>query len=270
MPFSFKPTQAEQNVKADVAEATTVPVNAPAPVPVPVFSTNTNRIQVPPSPIGGMPLNEREEPEKISFFRIILYVILGILVFLAIALFGYQRYLISSIDTQKKNLDDKDSTVGSINLEQMRSLSNRIKVVSQILNEHTSVNTALILLERSVENPITYKSFELTKSTLNKNYDLKITGTAPSYRSIAQQIDILNSEEFKKDYISNIDYDNPSLDVATGKINFSLKMAVLIQGKLPENVFPKSKELSNIGETGTTTIPNGTSTEMIKASTTPN
>jgi len=265
MPFSFKPTQAEPNVKAEAE----VKVATPATVTVPVFSTNANRIQVPPSPIGGMPLNEREETPKISFFRILLYVILGILVFTAVALFGYQRYLISSIDSQKKDLDEKDNTVGSINLEQMRSLSNRIKVVSQILNEHTSVNTAFIILEKSIENPITYKSFELTKNILTKNYDLKITGTAPSYKSIAQQIDTFDRDEFK-DYISAIDYDNPSLDTASGRINFSLKMTVLILGKLPENVLPKSKEIVDIPKTGTTTIPNATSSVPIKASTTPN
>ena len=60
------------------------------------------------------------------------------------------------------------------------------------------------------------------------------------------------------------------MDTASGRINFSLKMAVLILGKLPEDSFPKSKEIVDVETTGTTTIPNATSSVPIKASTTPN
>lgn len=290
MPFSFKPTQVGEVAQAEPiippsapisttnippktnefvqnANGNQIPISNKTTNPVPTFATQ-NRIVVPVQ-LGAMPLTDRNESDKISIFRIILYVILGAFIFSAIILFSYQRYLISNIDTQKKNLDEKDNIISSIDLEQMRDFSNRIKVVSQVLNEHTSVNTAFIILEKSIENQITYKSFELTKNIINKNYDLKITGISPSYRTLAQQIDVFNSSEFKKDYISNVDYDNPTLD-SFGKINFTIKLAVLILGKLPENVFPKPKEVSDIIETGTTTAQKATSTEMIKASTTPN
>lgn len=277
MPFSFKPTQSGENIQTEKTETSSIPlINTKA---------DANAIQ-PIMPLGTMNLGDRIEKMKIGWFQLILYMILGFLIFLAVVLFGYRQYLISKIDGQKKVLEDQDKTLGEMNLEQIKALSNRIKVVSQTLNEHTSVSTAFRILEKSIENPVTYKGFELTKNNINKNYDLKVFAVAPSYRSIAQQIDTFYSDEYKKDYVPAISYDNISLD-NSGEINFTLKMAFLIQGKLPENVL-STETTPTIPETGilipvatstpvtsfaSSTVVNpltATSTRKITASTTPN
>lgn len=275
MPFSFKPTQVGQVGQAEpiipesapistsqmdettssgnIKETPSTPSN-----PVPTFATQ-NRI-VAPIPLGSMPLTDREETKKIGIFQIVLYVIFGVMVLTTISLFGYQYYLNGSIADQKKILDDKDSSLVGIKLDEMRALSNRIKVVSQVLSEHTSVRAAFLILEKSIENPVTYKSFDLKKNPINKSYDLKVSAVAPSYKAVAQQLDTLNSNEFSKDYISSVSYDSLNLDL-TGKVNFNLIMNVLILGKLPESLFlnPKVAEIP-AATTATSTTQVSTST----------
>lgn len=286
MPFSFKPTQVGEVPQAEPIIPDSAPISTPEtkesapsasvnqstppnPNPVPTFATQ-NRI-VAPIPLGTMPLTERLETKKIGLFQIILYAIFGITLLTTVILFGYQFYLNSSIADQKKLLDDKDSSLVGIKLDEMRALSNRIKVVSQVLSEHASVSTAFLILEKSIENPITYKSFDLKKNAINKNYDLKINGLAPSYKAIAQQLDTLNSDEFSKDYISSVNYDSISLD-PSGKVTFNLIMVVNILGKLPESIFTVSKivDTTTIATTtpvvpsvATSTMQNSTSTNSI-------
>ena len=275
MPFSFKPTQVGQIGQVEPTIPEPAPISTPetsepvpsasvnqtissTPNPVPTFATQ-NRI-VAPIPLGSMPLTDRDETKKIGIFQIVLYVIFGIMVLTTVSLFGYQYYLNGSIADQKKILDDKDSSLVGIKLEEMRALSNRIKVVSQVLSEHTSVRTAFLILEKSIENPVTYKSFDLKKNSINKSYDLKVSAVAPSYKAVAQQLDTLNSNEFSKNYISSVSYDSLNLD-QTGKVNFNLLMNVLILGKLPESLFlnPKVVEVTAT-TTATSTLQVATST----------
>ncbi|MEI6810576.1 MAG: hypothetical protein WCK60_00825 [Candidatus Nomurabacteria bacterium] len=259
MPFSFKPIQ--------TGEVTSTNNNVVPSISSPSLNTQT------PTPIGGMPLNDRvEESHKIGPLQIILYVIFGITVLITAVLFGYRQYLLSQIDYKKAALIDQDKDIKTINLTDMRYLSNRIKIVSQVLNEHTSVRTAFLILEKSIENPVTYRSFDLKRNLLNKNYDLKVKAVAASYKAVAQQIDTLRSSEFSKDFITKVSYDGLNLD-SNGNVDFNLNMSVLILGKLPESVesiLTNSKGNDNTPMTVKDTPFVPTSPKSISASTTQN
>ncbi len=246
MSFSFKPTQAEGVAEGDQNGAS--PVSTPATIP-----------------LGGMPLGGRVDPNsKRSILQVLLYILFGALVLVTIVLFSYQRYLISRIDAQKNILDEEDKALGALNLEGMRALSNRMKVVNQVLNEHASVSSAFIILEKSIENPVTYTKFSLIKGDGNKGYELVLSATAPSYKAVAQQLDTLKSDEYKKDFIPSLTFDGLSLD-PSGRVNFNLKMPILIQGKLPELIFPSLETISEEPAPSTSS-----STEVVAASSTPN
>jgi hypothetical protein len=219
MSFSFKPNQAGGEAK-DNGNAFSVSSSAPGSIPV-----------------GSIPLGSRiDGSHEKSLFQITLFIVCGILVFLTIALFGYQRYLISRIASEKQVLDEEDKALGSLDLEGMRALSNRIKVVNQVLSEHVSVSTAFLILEKSIERPITYTKFTLAKNSAGKGYELQLNATAPSYKAVAQQLDTLRSDAYSKDYIPTVSYDGLAAD-PDGNITFSLKMPIKIEGKLPETVF---------------------------------
>ena len=218
MSFSFKPTQVGQDVQ--VANTPTASSSSPQAVP-----------------LGGMPLSGRSSGQgTMGVIQIALYIIFGIMILLTVGLFGYQRYLISRIDSQKQVLDEADKSLGNLNLEGMRALSNRMRVINQVLSEHASVSTAFLLLEKSIERPITYTKFTLVKNSNGKGYDLQLSAIAPSYKAIAQQLDTLKSETYSKDYIPTVSYDSLAVD-DKGNVTFNLKMPIRIEGKLPEAVF---------------------------------
>ena len=230
MSFSFKPPNVEGNSPESTGEVSSPA--APSQTPV---TTNPISIKSPTTAVGGMPLSDRMG-KGMHIVQIILFGILGVLVVATVTLFGYQRYLVSSIDSQKKVLDDEDASLASLNLDAMRSLSIRMKVVNQVLGEHASVSTAFAILEKSIENPVTYTRFSLGKSLTGGDYDLQLGAIAPSYKAVAQQLDTLKSDDYSKSFIPKLTYDGLSLDTS-GKVSFNLAMSLLIQGKLPELLF---------------------------------
>lgn len=246
MSFSFKPAQVGGEVQGDSANPSSVSTSSPI-------------------SLGSMPLSGRVDSESgKSIIQIVLYFIFGALIVVSVLLFAYQRYLISRIESQKQVLDEEDKALGALDLESMRALSNRMKVVSQVLNEHTSVSTAFLILEKSIENPVTYTKFSLTRNESAKGYDLQLGAIAPSYKAVAQQLDTLNSADYKKDFIPKFTYDGLTLSDG-GNVNFNLKMSVLIQGKLPESIFPSLTPANDTVPTET-----ASSSETVTSSTTPN
>jgi hypothetical protein len=218
MSFSFKPNQPQT-----ASAPSTVPASAPSPAPVA------------PIKLGGMPLEEG----GLHKGGITKFILIGIFIVLVIAtalLFAYQRYLVSRIESKKSVLAKADSELGKLNLDAMRSMSNRMKVVNNVLAEHASVNSAFLLLEESIEHPVTYTRFDLVRKEGPKGgYDLKLNAVASSYKAVAQQLDTLRSEKYSKTFVPSVKMDGLSLD-ATGKVVFNLQMPILIQGKLPEEI----------------------------------
>ncbi len=251
MSFSFKPT----NVGGEAQESvnTSSPVKSPASVP-----------------LGSMPLSYRADgTHEKSIFQIVLYVVFGVLILITVLLFAYQKYLVSRIDSQEQVLDETEKALGALDLEAMRSLSDRMKVVNQVLNEHVSVSSAFLILEKSIEHPVTYTKFSLIKGDGNKGYELQLGAIAPSYKAVAQQLDTLKSDAYKKDFIPKISFDALSLD-PNGKVNFNLKMAILIQGKLPESIFPSLSDSSIEATEATQDSQNLIGESGIVSTTTPN
>lgn len=224
MSFSFKPLQTGVSPQSDLVS--------------PNSGTSSIQSEV---PLGDMVFRNRgNEGSGVSLIQIILYLVFAITVIIAASLFGYRYYLISSIDVQKKALFKKDELLKSIDLDKMRSVSDRMKVVNQVLSEHSSVSTAFLILEKTINDSVTYKNFDLKKSSTGRGYDLKMGSVASSYKAVYQQLETFKNDEKIKSLVSDISYDGPTLD-STGNVNFGLKMNVLIQGKLPESVFIDKK-----------------------------
>lgn len=222
MPFSFKPNQ-----EAEGGDVT----------PPPVMSSPTAPSQgVSPTPFGSIPLAERVDPEKTGILELVLYGVFSIAVVVALLLAGYQYYLNSQVDSKRDALALYETKLGGLPLEDMRNVSDRIKVINQILQRHASVSTAFRVLEDSIEHPITYTRFSLNFNPTTKSYDLQVSAVAPNYRSIVQQLDTFNKSDTYKEFIPSVAYDGVNLDVMTGKVSVNFKMPIRIEGKLPETL----------------------------------
>lgn len=213
MPFTFKPEIA-QPVEGQSAPA--------------VSSFGNSQQQSTPT------VAQRTIGQEKSLVHTILFALCGFTIFVAVAMFGYHYYLTSQIESKKATLASYESQLGSLPLADMRALSNRIKIINQLVRQHPSTNVAFKIVEDSVENQVTYKSFSLRYADTAKSYALDLSGTAPNYKTVAQQIDTLNRKPYSN-YIQHVTLDGLSPD-ETGKIAFSTRMNIAIIGLLPEQL----------------------------------
>lgn len=215
MPFSFKP-----EVSQTAAPGTT-PAAPKASFVDASAATPTNMMA-------------REGSHRRGMIQTTLFIACVGSILIAIGLFAYSSYLNSQVDAKKATLASYESRLGSLPLEDMRRLSNRINIINQLIQQHPSTNVAFRIIEDSVENQVTYKGFELRYNDQGKNYFLQLRAVAPDYKSVAQQIDTFNRKPYTT-YIQNVSVEGLQLD-DTGKVGFTLKMPIAITGLLPENI----------------------------------
>lgn len=213
MPFSFKP-----EITSTTPDGQAPSAGAPA-----AFGNNSS-----------VNYAEREPSQSRSFLQLVLMGVLAVMVIAAIGLFGYSSYLSTQIESKKAALASYESRLGTLPLEDMRKMSNRIKLINQLVKEHPSANVAFRIIEDSVENPVTYDRLDLHYSETTKSYQLQLGGVSPNYKTIAQQIDTLNRKPYTT-YIQNIVVDGLHPD-DTGKVGFTLRMKIAIEGLLPEGL----------------------------------
>jgi hypothetical protein len=216
MSFTFKP---------EVADASQAQPQAP-----PVFG---NAVTLAPN-VPSMGLMQRNPGENRSYFQLFLFAALGISALWALGSAGYLYYLKTQIDSKKEELAGYESELGTLPLEDMRNMSNRLKIINQLVKQHPSANVAFKLIEDSVENSITYNKFDLRYSPVNRAYEVALGGIAPDYKSVVQQIDTLQRDPYSN-YISRVDLNGITLD-EKGNINFGIRMGVGIIGLLPDQV----------------------------------
>lgn len=199
----------------------------------PAISPNGNGSEGSPLSFGGTSdLMARAKEGGASLIQIALYIVFGIACVLSLVLFGYRYYLNSNIEKAQAEMTAKEQELSKFNIQEMSSLSSRIKIVGQLIKEHPYANAAFRIIENSIENPIVYKSFNLTSD--KNSYTLVIQAQSPDYKSIAQQVDTLKSLPYAS-YITEVKVGGLSPD-EKGRIGFSLEMPIVVTGTLPEDL----------------------------------
>lgn len=247
MPFSFKPDVQPEQSGAQTGMA-----------PVSTYSSSSGMTtSLPPRP----------DAENTSLFHTLLYLILGATIVVAVALIAYQFILTSQIEGKQQQIAMYEQQIGVLPLDNMRKLSQRMKLITQLVNEHPSVNVAFKILEDSIEHQVTYTRMELRYSEQAKSYMLQLAGVAPNYRAVAQQMDTYKRDAYKS-FLSNVEIENLQPD-PSGKVRFLVKMNIRIAGLLPETVNLTNGAAPKITTPGpaTTTTPGvtGTSTQPVVA-----
>lgn len=240
MPFSFKPDIATENPQ--------VGQNPPAP------TSFGNPVAAAPTPV------ERPKGEETSIAGVILIALFGFTALIAGGLFAYKFYLSSQIKVKQEKLDGYENSLKNLPIEEMRKMSNRLKIVNQLIKDHPSVNVAFLIVEASVEHMITFNKFDLNYSENLKSYQLSLTGVAPDYKSIAQQLDTYKTKPYST-YILKPSLESLSPDTS-GRILFSVKMPISIKGLVPD----KFSVMSGISSKAASTSPDAFN---IQATTTP-
>lgn len=217
MPFSFKPEISQGD-----------PNGAPASPP--------SAESAPAASFGSSVQNlmNRETPEGHSAVQFFLMGLALLTLLVCVVLIGYKFYLSSQIENKKAVLASYESRLAGFPLEDMRKLSNRIRLINQLVKEHPSVNVAFRILEDSIENPVTYTRFDLRYNESTKSYQLNIGAIAPNYRGVAQQVDTYKRKPYTN-YLSSVSVEGLQ-PTDRGSVEFSLKMPIMIAGLLPEEL----------------------------------
>lgn len=194
MPFSFNPGQ-QQPTTAAVTLPTTKSSNDVPALVVPEAPTISLIPVV--KPISPFAFRNDGTSKTAKYFQFLVFVIFLTAAVASFLLFSYQSTLKVQISNRKATLEEIQKGYTALPIDDMQKLSSRLVLINKIMNERASVRTALIILEESVDNRVTYNKFSLAKNVNENNvYNISFGGETNSYASLYQQLDILKGKMF--------------------------------------------------------------------------
>ena len=188
MSFSFNPGQAGQAPQTGGSEA--------PPLVVPTMPSIGVTSSAPKEVVSPFAYKNRSKSKFSVYFQLVVFLVFGTMLVIMVYLFSYRMVLISSIEAKKTELQEKQAGFPDLDLEKMVLLSDRLKIVNRVMNEHASVNTAFKILEASVLNPVTYTKFSLSKNKTKNGYSLDFAGQTTNYTALYQQTEAFNNKTF--------------------------------------------------------------------------
>lgn len=144
-------------------------------------------------------------------------IIFLIAVVIAGGLFGYEKYLISSIASKGSLLEKNRSELDQDTIKQLLKLNSRILSTTDILDRHTVLSPLFDFLESSTFKSVRYTSFRFVNSS-NNELTIALSGQARGYSAVALQADELS----KSQYIKNPIFSDLLLD-DKGNVLFNFK-----------------------------------------------
>lgn len=162
----------------------------------------------------------------------LLMVASAVSVLATVGLFGWKYFLEQQIANKKQALATYGSSVSDLPLQEIKALSNKLTLVNQLVKEYPYVTNIFPIIEESIENRVTYSSFDL--QVLEGKYTLTLEAEAPDYKTVARQMDVLRGEVYKK-YLPEVSLEGlkPS---NKGKVGFSIRSPVNLQGITPDQL----------------------------------
>lgn len=146
--------------------------------------------------------------------------------FISLALFGglyfYKTRIDKRIITLEKELESKEESLRIADIERYKDIDSRLKLTRQILKNHIAFSTILDLVEEITAENIGWTSLSYTSVGEDGAVGISLTGEAPSYAAV-----YIQAEEWRKmSTLRSVEVGMPSLDEATGLVNFSAGLKV--------------------------------------------
>lgn len=139
--------------------------------------------------------------------------------------FYLQKTKASDIENKKQELL-KMTLKNDVSLEEMTSLSNRIKGMSGVFSNAPSAHSVFTILEDSAEKGVSFSKLSMERVENAKSYNVTVTGVARSLEDLYLERNTLQSSAYAK-YISgaSVTYDwNPE----NGQVDFTIKFLTTI------------------------------------------
>ena len=170
----------------------------------------------------------------VDYINIILVGISILMVILSIGLYFYNASLAKNVADKKIALDQKQTEIKNLPIQEIRSLYKKLKYANEITRNYNVMDTMFILLGKSIENTAVYNDITLQKNKLTGGFDITLNGVSDSYKTLVQQRNAFFTEGLSK-YFSDSKIANFGLDKKTSKITFKLTADMKFSGLTPED-----------------------------------
>jgi hypothetical protein len=175
--------------------------------------------------------------EKKSILVIILTITLIPIVLAIGGIYMYKQSLQSRIAQKEQELQAKDAQmpIKPADMSEMAKLSNRIKIVSEVVKGHPFMTTFLKLLEYSVEDDVVFKKASLAAGSTGGRevYNVSLDVQAKSYSAVLNQVQTLRDQSPYNKFFSNIEMQGFAVD-KKGSITFKISGLATVKGLTPE------------------------------------
>lgn len=154
------------------------------------------------------------------------------------AIFG-MTMVNESLKTQvavlKADIEKKDSQITKVPMKDIKQLSDRVQVVSQVIKGQAFMTSFLKVLEYSVEDDVTFQKTALSTVTNNGkvDYTFTIEAKATTYAAVLNQFQTLRDTAPYNKFFSDIKMQNFAVD-KKGAITFKIVGSVAVKGITPE------------------------------------
>lgn len=160
--------------------------------------------------------------EPVGFFTIVAVFILFSVLIATGALYFYRSVLTKNVITLESNLNLAKNRFEPSKIVQLQLLDKRLLSSTEILSKHITVYPIFKTLQDLTMKTVRYTKFNYTLGDEKKaTIDVKMSGLAIGYRSVALQSDLFAKNKFLIDPVfSNLSLDN------NGNVVFDLEFSV--------------------------------------------
>lgn len=168
------------------------------------------------------------EERAVSSRPIGLFTVLSIFIFVTVllgtgGLYFYNSILNKNIKEMEVSLSSAKNRFEPSKIVQLQVLDKRLKASTEILSQHIAVSPIFQALQNLTMKTIRFTKFSYSMGTEKntKLIDVKMSGLAVGYRSVALQADLFSQSKFFIDPVfSNLSLDN------SGNVVFDLEFSV--------------------------------------------
>jgi hypothetical protein len=179
------------------------------------------------------------------FLTVSIFLIVGGIFFLLSVNSSLQK----EVAVKSAQLAAEDAKVVKVPMKDIKQLSDRIKIVTQVIKGQPFITTFLKALEYGVEDDVVFSKADLAAENLGgvERFSGRIEASAASYGAVLNQIQTLQTEDPYKKFFSDVKISNIGVD-KKGRVSFSIVLTAVIKGVTPEVA---EQELVAKGDIGT-------------------
>lgn len=169
---------------------------------------------------------DNNKSKSFGFFLFFGLFIFFTTIVLYIGMYFYKQTFTKEIANKEASLTEAKDRFEPAKIVELKSLNKRLDAADEILNNHIAISPVFKLLEIITLKKVRYTQFDYNINSEKENLvEIRLSGVAENYRTVALQADLLSRDERVNKYIIDPIFSNLTPD-GKGNIVFDLKFTV--------------------------------------------